>query len=63
MAILTTDQKNKIELQMLRDLENAVRMMFEFTGWEEGRDPEAVMTIDRINLRLDQITAVKNALF
>lgn len=62
MANLTQAEKDKIELELLRNLENAVRIMFEFTDWDEGVDADAQVAHDRVALRLDQIDAVKNAL-
>jgi hypothetical protein len=60
--LLTMQEKLRAEVQLLRQLESAVRLMFEFTGWEDGVDPEARMAIDRVSLRLNELETTCNAL-
>lgn len=60
--MLTISEKDRVELVALRQLEIAVRQMFDFTGWKDDVDPDAAMAVDRVQMRLDEVTAVKNIL-
>lgn len=60
--LLTMQEKLRAEVQLLRQLESAVRLMFEFTGWDDGVDPEAKIAIDRVSLRLNEVETTCNAL-
>lgn len=60
--MLTISEKDRVELVALRQLEAAVRMMFEFTGWDDDVDEDAATCVHRVQMRLDEVTAVKNIL-
>jgi hypothetical protein len=61
--MFTTTEKDRIELEALRKLEYAVRMMFEFTGWDDDVDEDAAHCVHKVERLLDEVTAVKNVLF
>jgi hypothetical protein len=60
--MFTTSEKDRIELEALRKLESAVRIMFEFTGWDENCDEEPAIAVRKVERLLGEVTAVKNVL-
>lgn len=50
---------SEAEIVCLRKLEQRVREMFEFTGWEDDVDDEARVAVLRVQDALDNIEAFK----
>jgi division protein CdvB (Snf7/Vps24/ESCRT-III family) len=60
--MLTISEKDRVELVALRQLETAVRQMFNYTGWDDDVDEEVSAIVHKVERLLDEVTAVKNIL-